>query len=171
MKKTMGFAYRHATKTTLAYAVRNWLQNLKNSEVFEAVHFVGAVFTIAGAQPVHLQSFGEAIITHWCLKLRLPIAIGLIKKGDLLRYDSANHTIGFGFVIGFCRVRLSTTGDILFLAVIESCDPINPLRHGLQHWKKSCQQGILVSSQIRAAVPSATFGGPNDRSFVPSSHT
>ena len=162
MKRVMKFVYRRAPRTTLAYAVKGWFDHLAGEHAFEPIHFVGSVYVVSGSPTISFGSHVAALITHWCLKLRMPI--GLISKGDLLRYVGNDGGAGLGIVVGFAR--LQSPASNFFLAAIRMCKPILQPVNGLRHWQHTSTHGLITVDQVRGSVPYADFGA----SFVPSSH-
>ena len=163
MKAVMRFAYRRACRTTLAYVIRSWFASLGDEDTFEAVHFVGSVYSVSGAPIIFLPHHGAGTITQWCTKLRMPL--GLTSKGDLLRYVSLEGDNGFGIAVGFARLQM--LASILFVVAIQVCEPIREPIQGLKHWRRTAQHGLLTSAQVSAAVPYVDFGN----SFVPAPHS
>ena len=167
MKQVMRFAFNRATKTSLAYAIRDWFTSLAREHAFSPTHFVGSVYAVNGCDSFVLPHHGVCVITHWCTKLRVPI--GLLGKDDLIRYRSLGGVLELGFAIGFARLQLSAS--ILFVVVLQVCKPAMKTASGLQLWRRCDDHGIVASAQLNNAVPYVDCGESfGARMFVPATH-
>ena len=159
MKKVMQFSYTKATKTTLAYAVNKWFDNLNGVHAFEPEHFIGKPYTVDAGPAIYIRA-GLARVSQWCKRLRVPL--GQLAEGDLVRYSGAETHIssGFGFVVGFALLQLRN-GSSVFAAVLKLC-----VHNAAGRLVSTNSYGLIMSGQVSAIVPYADFRGE----FVPASH-
>ena len=159
MKKVMKFSYTKATKSTLAYAVNKWFDNMNLVHAFAPTHFIASVYAV-DAGPVMYIRGSQARVSQWCKRLRTPL--GQLAEGDLVRYSGADTQIssGFGFVVGFALFQLMN-GSSVFAAVLKLC-----VRNAEGRLVSTNNYGLIMSDQVSAIVPYADLNGE----FVPASH-
>lgn len=151
MKNIMKFTYRRAGGTTLAYAVRRWLQVMQDEDTFAPTHFHGKVFVVVQSPTFSLQGHrGGVIVTHWCPKMQT--VVGLVCKHDLVRFasladPSATH---LAFVVGFANLNVN-----VFVAVVQMCCEVQ----GTTLWQRGSVNALVRVDQIKGAVAYAELRG------------
>jgi hypothetical protein len=148
------FLFQAASRTTLAYSVRDWFNQLARENTFAPVHFIGTQIYAVVAPPISLEAYGIATISQWCHSIRTPL--GVLSRKDLVQYQSVGGGIGLGFILGFAKL-IQRDGAILFVAVISVCTSVGT-HSGIEHWKDQGYHGILVVEHIRSVVPYRDFG-------------
>ena len=96
MKKTMGFAFRWCTTTTLAYCVRNWFRHLEEDNSYAPYHFTGTMYCLP--DELNLVDAYGLRFTTWGKAIQTPI--GSLASGDLVSYKSKDHSVRLGFIVG-----------------------------------------------------------------------
>jgi hypothetical protein len=139
MKKVMAFAYRNATRTALAYDVRQAINLLCDPLTFQPTH-LGAGGSKKLGLVVNLPGRGEATLTDFSYELTTPG--GTVKRSDLLLLSDGS----LGFAVGFVKVVLGR--QTFHAAIMHMCDQLSE-----KTWRKqSVQLGVVSGVDIVKAL-------------------
>ena len=117
MKRVMSFAYRRASRTALAYDVRNWLKYLDDPKLYMPIHLMGK--SLAWNIQVAWPGLAHPVL---CVARAATVQCeqGCLSKNDLVQYVH-NGTQCMGFALGFAQTDSELVGHV---AILSPCYPV-----------------------------------------------
>jgi hypothetical protein len=141
MKRVMGFSYRGAHKTALAYDVRIWIKNLGRGDLFMPMHLAGTIR--AWDYGVFWQGCGQVTFSKRAASLNCEF--GMLSKNDLVQYRE-HGVVRVAFVAGFAA---TIAPHVWYVAVVWPCEALSPTI-----WRRQCTSlSIVRASAIVGSVP------------------